>query len=1048
MKKILIFALSIMIANLCFATGGEFFITPTANTQHTLHVQSIGNAWVWNATTQEVILSPAYDKTFNDLSFAFDSPKNIDVAKNGVMPWGQMQFTLSSSSSRISFTIDFRDEFWSTQYANGADIYLHFNDSSGYAYLDPPSGSDVVVSNGRSYKIWEAYHETVPPDTIDFLPPVFLKNIINSSNAGGTLHINTHSYDSGDTALAAYGIHNDIGTDIERFTNYQNSGITYKHNNWNNDNTDYLRTRDKIIQSINNVQNANFAPVTSVTVQSILKDNGNNVDSIQFQDPWYVEANGTQPKQFDTFAVPFHPTGAYGQATGGVFLNQNPDPNNPNVPYYSIRVPITKTINGFTSYFQNWSMSKAVLGTVSIYTDNNGVNYWQVPVVFDSAGATVTANYKAHLGTGNPSLANTKNQRRIIWGQDHSGIKCWLSVYESMGDVWMTMYDESGYVLVPETRLNTKQGAASNPTISNTVNFGSSDYDRAVIGWLENNNGNIELHIQSVNFQGGSISDVWGWAGNDPNRISSYAVLNGNLGTNPYGYWGIQDNPTPTARPVLSLLPNGNGGLLMTYAYETSASGKGIVAGQFQTTASTQDLNSALSVAEKTVSIDMSAKLPALATLDASHVFIYYTTGSYSTLKLSEFNYATSAVNNLTLASGDAIINSIQVASNKIMDTRALVADVTNYSVGAYGGQTVDYFYSGVPMYGYAPPVLRTKYNSLNQPSVMSVDLSHSSASYTPVDVVMNLAPVGSYLMQYRYQLNGTAYSTSVGGNVAGTFLREKASTGTDSVITLVKTSSTPAGIVRYPATGGGLQKQLATDQITSQIITSTKSVRLWLDKKGSWHKVIFNFDTLNVDILKDQEEGNTLCAVRFSRVPKAGSFVSQADSLESSIAFDLEREGKVVKSFGSSFWNNLSAGNIPGIQNGDVVRFTLPGNDVDSVWGYEEVSYVGMKDLNKENADQQDVGIPAPTSYAVSQNYPNPFNPSTLIHYEIPNNGIVVLKVFDGLGREVKTLVNQFQSRGRYDINFNASDLSSGVYFYQLKAGDYTSIKKMVLLK
>ncbi len=382
------------------------------------------------------------------------------------------------------------------------------------------------------------------------------------------------------------------------------------------------------------------------------------------------------------------------------------------------------------------------------------------------------------------------------------------------------------------------------------------------------------------------------------------------------------------------------------------------------------------------------------------------------------------------------------------MDTRALVADVTNYSVGAYGGQTVDYFYAGIPMYGYAPPVLRTKYNSLNQPSVMSVDLSHSTASYTPVDVVMNLAPVGSYLMQYRYQLNGSVFSTSVGSNIAGTFLREKASTGTDSVISLVKTSTTPAGIVRYPSTGGGLQKELAADQSASQIITSTKSVRLWHDKNGNWHKVIFNFDTLHVDILRDQENNNTLCAIRLPLVPKSSNFVSQVDSLESSVSYDLERDGKVVRSFGSSFWKQLSAGNIPGIQNGDIVRFNLPGNNADSVWGYEEVSYVGMKDMNKENTNQMDEGIPAPTNYAVAQNYPNPFNPSTIIHYEIPNDGVVTLKVYDGLGKEVRTLVNQFQSTGRYDVNFDASNLSSGVYFYQLRAGDFVSIKKMLLIK
>ena len=91
---------------------------------------------------------------------------------------------------------------------------------------------------------------------------------------------------------------------------------------------------------------------------------------------------------------------------------------------------------------------------------------------------------------------------------------------------------------------------------------------------------------------------------------------------------------------------------------------------------------------------------------------------------------------------------------------------------------------------------------------------------------------------------------------------------------------------------------------------------------------------------------------------------------------------------------------------------------------------------------------IAPPKQYELDQNYPNPFNPATIISYQIPVSGIVTLKVYDVLGREVKTLVNAFKSQGKYSVSFNANNLSSGVYFYQLESGNYTSIKKMVLLK
>ncbi len=86
--------------------------------------------------------------------------------------------------------------------------------------------------------------------------------------------------------------------------------------------------------------------------------------------------------------------------------------------------------------------------------------------------------------------------------------------------------------------------------------------------------------------------------------------------------------------------------------------------------------------------------------------------------------------------------------------------------------------------------------------------------------------------------------------------------------------------------------------------------------------------------------------------------------------------------------------------------------------------------------------------SYKLEQNYPNPFNPSTTIEYQVMKGGIVTLKVYDILGREVKTLVDKFQSSGTYKIRFNNSNLASGVYFYQLKVNNFVSTKKMVFLK
>jgi hypothetical protein len=85
---------------------------------------------------------------------------------------------------------------------------------------------------------------------------------------------------------------------------------------------------------------------------------------------------------------------------------------------------------------------------------------------------------------------------------------------------------------------------------------------------------------------------------------------------------------------------------------------------------------------------------------------------------------------------------------------------------------------------------------------------------------------------------------------------------------------------------------------------------------------------------------------------------------------------------------------------------------------------------------------------YSLSQNYPNPFNPTTKIRFNVANDGLISIKLYNLLGQEVKILLNEFKEKGIYEIDFDASSLSSGIYFYRLHAGNYTAVKKLQLLK
>jgi hypothetical protein len=93
-------------------------------------------------------------------------------------------------------------------------------------------------------------------------------------------------------------------------------------------------------------------------------------------------------------------------------------------------------------------------------------------------------------------------------------------------------------------------------------------------------------------------------------------------------------------------------------------------------------------------------------------------------------------------------------------------------------------------------------------------------------------------------------------------------------------------------------------------------------------------------------------------------------------------------------------------------------------------------------------ISIETPVNYTLSQNYPNPFNPTTKINFALPKSGLVTLKVYDIVGKEVATLVNEVKNAGSYSVDFNASNLSSGMYFYKVSVNGFSEIKKMMLIK
>jgi hypothetical protein len=108
----------------------------------------------------------------------------------------------------------------------------------------------------------------------------------------------------------------------------------------------------------------------------------------------------------------------------------------------------------------------------------------------------------------------------------------------------------------------------------------------------------------------------------------------------------------------------------------------------------------------------------------------------------------------------------------------------------------------------------------------------------------------------------------------------------------------------------------------------------------------------------------------------------------------------------------------------------------------------MGDHELDQIVLDVKEIGTGIPESFSLDQNYPNPFNPSTSIRFNIPESGLVTLKVYNALGQEVATLLNEIKNAGSYEYNFNAANLTSGIYFYKIQSNNFTATKKMILIK
>ncbi len=241
-----------------------------------------------------------------------------------------------------------------------------------------------------------------------------------------------------------------------------------------------------------------------------------------------------------------------------------------------------------------------------------------------------------------------------------------------------------------------------------------------------------------------------------------------------------------------------------------------------------------------------------------------------------------------------------------------------------------------------------------------------------------------------------------------------------------------------------------STQWVSNMITMNSRTTALFADKtdyplltNGTWYNKLPAFKntdvlfTTQLAVIKaysiacvDTTYGTPMASWRQSSNPEASNFI-YADW---PIPIDLSYTD-----------SDLLKGGLNGFPVGDLDWFPT---QYASWKAQESTELAQIADVLKNGVTAVEKTTEVPLQFKLLQNYPNPFNPTTVISYTIPKASNVTLKVYDLLGREVATLVNGFKTAQEYHVNFNASDLASGVYIYQLKYGNQSITKKMVLLK
>ena len=828
---------------------------------------------------------------------------------------------------------------------------------------------------------------------------------------------------------------------------YKN-GTTQKFRDWkdgsviNHRKYNITAAKDSII--------ARFDQSSYATVQNYFEGNVNG-GKISFKDPWIVDSvdakggfnRGVNAVFHDSLPAPFNPGSS--SLYKGVFLNQNPT-FDPILPNYSVKASQTQNINlgspwGMrTFYFQNWSANTETSASLQ------DANALETGVVFKEADATVSANYKGtQLSNTSTAFANNSQRKFIrksttaLYAIYESMNTCWLEFSADDGNSWMIL--NSGYPIT--------EPVSSSPSLALVG-------DLLLITYIHNNNVKLAIVNTTTNILNSNIT-VSEYPG-----CATPVVYASNLGNaNFLVVWKSTEQPGLFFRTVYWQDDNANGVTMLHFFQATSQ-----VEGTDQYSCSptlvfypgSNTTRKYMLAYEQQNSGNTASNIYYTSFTSANNVTVNSTVIPISSSSGYTWNYNPSIIELNGFAKVVWIGKRVVLPQENLakVESEDGTTIVTNYEYRTIFKDPSYYRYWSFGSNVNSPSINKTDNNSAYVFGWAETNgtVTNKFADNT-LSTIRTLNTTGKYLQlcngadkysMFALSFTNTAlpYNFTLSNSVGSVALAKENSSlsvnkGREGVV--VKDSSQiyfTLGDVLVNGENISFKAIPDTFSITSAadvnncVKTNPFSVT---DNSSLFYSV--QYGVSNAEQLKRTFTESDIISFRIELVEAAtetvlGLFDNISYTKQNAVSYDnfsyeVSTEGIGNKTVYLRLVTTASEG----------CSFSITDKlDNQSIIAKRYVKQVAFKSAQVIK------------DYALAQNYPNPFNPVTTITYQLPKSGSVTLKIYDMLGKEVKTLVNEQKEMGRYTVQFDASSLASGMYVYQLRANDYTSTKKMMLLK